>query len=129
MTKFWTPFLAPWFILHDKMMLFMRISCGNFATNCSHLTYLWQATKCLLVKAANQILTVFSLQFFCSEKFTKFYAFFEVKAYKSKAPATVAIKVRQSRKYCFKADVSTCFRLFFGRNWRHQKDVSKLTDL
>ena len=25
--------------------------------------------------------------------------------------------------------VTTCYRLFFGRNWRHQKDVSKLTDL
>ena len=24
---------------------------------------------------------------------------------------------------------STCFRSFFGRNWRHQKDISKLTDL
>ena len=24
---------------------------------------------------------------------------------------------------------SNCFRLFFGRNWRHQKDISKLTDL
>ena len=127
MTKFWTPFLAPWFILHDKMMLFMRISCGNFATNCSHLTYLWQATKCLLVKAANQILTVFSLQFFCSEKFTKL-PFLEVKTYKSKAPATVAIKVSQSRNYFFKPNL-TRFRLFFGRNWRHQKDVSKLTDL
>ena len=23
----------------------------------------------------------------------------------------------------------TCFCLFFGRNWRHQKDISKLTDL
>ena len=23
----------------------------------------------------------------------------------------------------------TCFRSFFGRNWRHQKDISKLTDL
>ena len=23
----------------------------------------------------------------------------------------------------------TCFRSFFGENWRHQKDVSKLTDL
>jgi hypothetical protein len=25
--------------------------------------------------------------------------------------------------------ISTCFRLFFGRNWRHQKNISKLTDL
>ena len=24
---------------------------------------------------------------------------------------------------------STCFRFFLGRNWRHQKDFSKLTDL
>ena len=24
---------------------------------------------------------------------------------------------------------STCYRSFFGRNWRHQKDASKLTDL
>ena len=24
---------------------------------------------------------------------------------------------------------STCFRSFFGRNWRHQKDISKITDL
>ena len=24
---------------------------------------------------------------------------------------------------------STCFRSFLGRNWRHQKDISKLTDL
>ena len=24
---------------------------------------------------------------------------------------------------------ATCFRLLFGRSWRHQKDISKLTDL
>ena len=31
----------------------------------------------------------------------------------------------QIRLYYF----STCFHSFFGRKWRHQKDISKLTDL
>ena len=56
------------------------------------------------------------------------------------------LKVRQSRNYFFKPKFlpkneqtnltlllwylrSNCFRSFFGRNWRHQKDISKLTDL
>ena len=58
----------------------------------------------------------------------------------------VELKIRQSRNDFFKPMFppknkrtnstlllwnlrSTCFRLFFGGNWRHQKDISKLTDL
>ena len=56
------------------------------------------------------------------------------------------IKVRQSRNNFFKPTFPpkneqtnstlllwylrlTCFHLFFGRNWRHQKEILKLTDL
>ena len=52
------------------------------------------------------------------------------------------LKVRQTRNDFFKPRflqktneqnrlyyLSTCFRSFFGRNCRHQKDISKLTDL
>ena len=53
-----------------------------------------------------------------------------------------AAKGQTKLKWFFQADVSsikqmnefdwstmTCFHSFFGRNWRHQKDISKLTDL
>ena len=57
-----------------------------------------------------------------------------------------SLKVRQSRNDFFKPTFLpknertnstlllwnlrlTCFHSFFGRNWRHQKDISKLTDL
>ena len=55
------------------------------------------------------------------------------------------LKVRKSQNYFFQVDVSskkwtnevyflwnlraTCFDLFFGGNGRHQKDISKLSDL
>ena len=34
-----------------------------------------------------------------------------------------------SKKRTNKFDFTTCFRSFFGRKWRYQKDISKLTDL
>ena len=60
--------------------------------------------------------------------------------------STWSLKVKQSRKEFFKATFPpknkwmhstlllwnlrlTCFHSFFGGNWRHQKDISKLTDL
>ena len=63
-----------------------------------------------------------------------------------RCPIYLLLKVRQSRNDFFKPTLPpknerrnstlllwklrlTCFRSFFGGNWRHQKDISKLTDL
>ena len=37
--------------------------------------------------------------------------------------------ILNSSKKRTKNSTMTCFRSFFGRIWRHQKDISKLTDL
>ena len=77
-----------------------------------------------------------SLMFFNHQKFTQYWYvinlifllfLFIFYCAKGQLISKIFFGIINSPKY--KQKNSTCFRSFFEGNWRHQKDISKLTDL